>query len=67
MTKSRTNKANMLDRLDPRAGALKIYQFTKQEGEENTIVVLNTEPCDQKELSKTLHKDQSNFTRMSCI
>ena len=57
MISSRTSKANILDSFDPRAGALKIYQFIKREGEENATVVLNTEPCDQKELSKTLHKD----------
>ena len=38
MIASRGNKANMLDSLDPRAGALKVSQFIKQEGEDNAFV-----------------------------
>ena len=54
----------MLDSLDPRAGAMKISQFIKQEGEENSTVDLNIEPCDQKELSKSLHREISGFEGM---
>ena len=28
---------------------------------------LNIEPCDQKELSSTLHSDSGGFTGMTCI
>ena len=55
-------KENMLDSLDPRAGALKISKFVKDEVESPSSVELNLEPCDQKALTTTLDIQESGFT-----
>ena len=61
------NKKNMLDSLDPRAGSFKIYHVSKYEDQPNAWVEVELEPCDQKELTKSLHYDKNTFTGMSCI
>ena len=67
MIESFQNRENILDSLDPRAGSFKIYHVSKYEGQRNVHKEVELESCDQKELSKLLHYDETTFTGMSCI
>ena len=61
------NRANMLDKFDPRAGKFHINTWSKFEDKPSVGLGLELEPCDQKELTKSLHYGETTFTGMSCI
>ena len=56
-----------MDSFDPRAGKLSITHVVTLNGQKDSQTELEVEPCDQKELTKSLYYDGSNFTNMTCI
>ena len=64
MIESISNKVDMLDSIDPRAGKIRAYQFVKDENEGISSNTLTTESCENKELTGTFDKEPSGFTGM---